>query len=127
MQELSHAVLDSKPETWRGGERASGTSSGAWDCLSAFGGDSDDDDEPESWSDQQPDSPQSTQDDASGSHTAQIEVREALSHSEFESCFRHKRPVLIRGGASSWPAVVGWANAAHLRGLSRHRRKYHRQ
>ena len=121
MQELTHAGgLEPKipPETSRGGaERASGTSSGAWDCLSAFGGDSSDDDEPESWSDRQPDSPQSAQDDASGSHMAQIEVREALSHREFEACFRHKRPVLIRGGASSWPAVAGWANAAHLRGL----------
>ena len=116
MQELTHAgaLTHAPPETSRGGaERASGTSSGAWDCLSAFGGDSGDDDEPESWSDRQPDSPQSTQDDASGSHMAQIEVREALSHREFEACFRHKRPVLIRGGASSWPAVAGWENAAH--------------
>jgi hypothetical protein len=83
-----------------------------WDCLSAFGGDGD---EPESWSDQQPDSPQSEQDGASGA--AQIEVREALSHREFEACFRHQRPILIRGGAGSWPARAAWANAAHLRGL----------
>eukprot|EP00964_Phaeocystis_antarctica_P148455 scaffold115308_cov69-Phaeocystis_antarctica.AAC.1 len=61
-----------KHHTSRGAERVSSASSGAWDCLSAFGGDSDDD-EPESWSDRQPDSPQSTQDEASGSHTAQIE------------------------------------------------------
>ena len=99
------------PEASRGVERTSGTSSsGAWDCLSAFGGDSDS--EPE----------QSTQDDVLGkseaqSHKAQIEVREAISHREFEACFRHRRPILLKGGASSWPAVADWADAAHLRGL----------
>ena len=110
MQELTHAALDLSawvdrpPETSRGEARASGTSSGMWDCLSAFGGDHED--EPESWSEQQPDSPQSEQDGASDSHAAQIEVREALSHREFEACFRHQRPILIRGGAGS---CISWS------------------
>lgn len=43
-------------------------------------------------------------------HKAQVECRTQLTHEEFTSTYRHKRPVLLRGFAKDWTSQANWTN-----------------
>jgi len=107
-------VGPSKPE-----ERVSNASSGEWGDLCLLTGDDDrcsDGDGDGDGGDSSGDVPEASGQDARP-HVAQIEARDELSHDEFAARYRHRRPVLLRGAANAWPALVRWADASQLRAL----------